>query len=202
MHPALTEIQSSPDFLEICPSSHIAIDLKYASSDNFMGTDVYGEFRRAFLHRKAHAMLMNAATELTSQRPGYKLLILDALRPRSIQRVLWSKVVGTTSEKYVANPEGRGSMHNYGLAVDLTVIDDHGKWLDMGAGFDDFRDISQPAFEEKFVRSGDLKPEHIRNRELLRHCMTKAGYKVISNEWWHFNALTRDQITSDYLIIE
>lgn len=202
MHPALTEIQSSKDFIEIQPSQTIAIDLKYATFDNFMGSNVYGEFRKAYLHREAFEKLMVAAAELEKQRPGHKLLILDALRPRSIQRVLWSKVVGTPSEKYVANPDGRGSMHNYGMAVDLTIIDADGRWLDMGAGFDDFREISQPSLEENFLRSGDLTRNQIANRELLRHCMFKAGFFGIGSEWWHFNAITRENLANGYTIIE
>lgn len=189
------------DFLEILPSERFSVDLKYASTDNFVGENIYGEFRRAFLHRIAFEKLQKAAENLSRRRFGHKLLILDALRPRSAQWVLWNKVSGTDSEKYVADPR-RGSLHNYGMAVDLTITTPTGQWLDMGSGFDDFRELSQPRFEDRFLANGDLTTAQVENRKLLRSCMEGAGFDSIPHEWWHFNALPADRVRSDFTILE
>lgn len=189
------------DFLEILPSERFSVDLKYASTDNFVGENIYGEFRRAFLHRIAFEKLQKAAENLSRRRFGHKLLILDALRPRSAQWVLWNKVAGTDSEKYVADPR-RGSLHNYGMAVDLTITTPTGQWLDMGSGFDDFRELSQPRFEDRFLANGDLTTAQVENRKLLRSCMEGAGFDSIPHEWWHFNALPADRVRSDFTILE
>lgn len=194
-------IQESKDFVEIHASEKVAIDLKYATTDNFMKKNVYQEFRQAFLHRLAFEKFEKAAAHLKKQKPGYKFLVLDALRPRSVQKILWSKVKGTPEEKYVANPD-KGSMHNFGLALDLTIIDENGKWLDMGSGFDDFRELSQPIKEDEFIEKGILTGHHMRNRLLLRESMQAGGFLTIKTEWWHFNAMTLDEARRDYKIIE
>lgn len=194
-------IMKSKDFIEILPSPQFAIDLKYATTDNFMGENVYKNFRQAFLHKMAFEKLEQASQALQKKKPKHKLLILDALRPRSVQEILWSKVKGTSSEKYVADP-AKGSMHNYGLAVDLTIIDENNQWLDMGSGFDDFRDLSQPILEDQFLQQGLLSERQKQNRLLLRAAMQSAGFLTIKTEWWHFNATTLDEAKKDFQIIE
>ena len=72
----------------------------------------------------------------------------------------------------------------------------------MGSGFDDFRDLSQPSLEEKFLASGELSAEHHANRLLLRSCMTDAGFLIIPHEWWHFEALPRADVRAGFRIIE
>ncbi len=201
MTDAISIVRSSKDFVELKPSAAVAIDLKYATPDNFIGEDVYKNFCHAFLHRFAFRKLEKAAEFLQRQKPQCKFLILDALRPRSVQRILWAKVKGTDEESYVADPD-KGSMHNYGMAVDLTVIDEKGQWLDMGSGFDDFRELSQPILEEKFLQSGMLTAKHRENRLLLRHSMEAGGFLSIKTEWWHFNAMTLDEARKDFQIIE
>jgi D-alanyl-D-alanine dipeptidase len=166
-----------------------------------MSKNVYGAFNEAFLHRVAAEKLKKAFVLLQQKRPGWKLLILDALRPRSIQRILWAHVVGTEQEGYVANPD-KGSVHNYGLAVDLTCVDESGSWVDMGSGFDYFHPISQPRFEEEFLKKGELSQAQWQNRLLLRHAMSEAGFLPLPHEWWHFDALSREEIRSGYKLIE
>jgi D-alanyl-D-alanine dipeptidase len=90
--PLLERLQRDPDFVDLHTLSVLSIDLKYASLDNFMGKNVYGDFNRAFLHRHAAEKLLKAAAVLRLIRPDWRLLVLDALRPRSIQRVLWKHV--------------------------------------------------------------------------------------------------------------
>jgi D-alanyl-D-alanine dipeptidase len=203
MNPILTleALRSDPDFVCLHGLPGIEIELKYASDDNFMSKNVYGGFDEAYLHRVAAEKLQKAVQHLQTQRPGWKFLILDALRPRSIQRVLWAHVVGTEQEGYVANPD-KGSVHNYGLAVDLTCIDEAGEWVNMGSGFDYFHRISQPRFEEEFLKSGELQREHWENRLVLRQAMTHAGFLQLPHEWWHFDALPREAIRTGFRLIE
>lgn len=190
-----------PEFKNLKSLPSVKVDLRYASTNNFMNKNVYGDFQETFLHERAFKMLKAASVELDRRQPGYKLIVFDALRPRRVQRILFSHVVGTPEEKYVANPD-RGGMHNYGFAVDLSIIDKTGKELDMGTPFDDFTDLSQPQLEEKFLKDGKLKPEHIQNRRLLREVMEKQGFKVLSHEWWHFDALPQDDVRKNYKIVE
>lgn len=194
-------LEKSKDFKEIKNSNLFVIELKYATKDNFMRENAYGTFTRAFLHTIAYEKLIKAAETLQRTHPNYKLLIYDALRPRSAQRTLWKHVVGTPEQKYVADPD-KGSIHNFGFAVDLTVIDEKGRPLDMGAGFDDFREISQPDQEQKYLASGDLSETQMKNRKLLRNSMVSAGYRTIAHEWWHFEALPREEVRKSYKIVE
>lgn len=197
----LASLRSDPDYVWLHDMPGILVELKYASTDNFMFKDVYGDFNEAFLHRVAADKLQRAVTLLQKERPGWKFLILDALRPRSIQRVLWAHVVGTDQEGYVADPD-KGSVHNYGLAVDLTCVDAAGEVVSMGSGFDYFHRISQPRYEEEFLKSGELSREHWQNRLVLRNTMSGAGFRPIPNEWWHFDALSREEIRAGFRLIE
>lgn len=197
----LSALRSDPDFVHLHGLSGVLIDLKYATQDNFMSKNVYGDFNEAFLHRVAADKLQKAVSFLKQERPSWSFLVLDALRPRSIQRVLWDHVVGTEQEDYVANPD-KGSVHNYGLAVDLTCVDETGEWVNMGSGFDFFHRISQPRFEEEFLKSGELKREHWENRMVLRRAMTQAGFHQLPHEWWHFDALPRAEIRNGFRLIE
>ncbi len=197
----ISNLENSKEYSEILKSSLFAIDLKYASKDNFMNENAYGDFTRAFLHKIAFEKLVRAAENLQIIHPGHKLLIYDALRPRSAQRTLWKHVVGTPEQKYVANPD-KGSIHNYGFAVDLTVIDARNLPLDMGAGFDDFREISQPDQEQKYLASGELTLNQHGHRLILRKAMVGAGYRAISHEWWHFEALPREEVRARFAIVE
>lgn len=198
---SLQYVLASRDFIELKPGPRWELDIRYASTNNFVGVDMYGEFNRAFLHHLSAVMLEKAADQLAASRPGFRFLIYDALRPRSIQRVLWSHVVGTEGEKYIGNPD-RGSMHNFGFAVDLTILNADGNALDMGAGFDDFRDIAQPQLEEQFLRLGLLTQAHVANRALLRGAMEDAGFTQLRHEWWHFDALPREEVRAKFAIVE
>lgn len=205
MPPTITEsmhfLMGSQDFVELKDSRDFRIDLRYGSTNNFVGHDMYGEFNRAFLHKIAADKLFAALTTLKKDHPEYSFIIFDALRPRSIQRILWKHVVGTNGERYIANPD-LGSLHNFGFAIDLSVLDEMGNELDMGAGFDDFRDIAQPQLEQKFLAAGDLTQKHITNRGILRHAMEGAGFRQLPHEWWHFDALPKDEVRQRFQIVE
>jgi D-alanyl-D-alanine dipeptidase len=198
---SLAFLANSPDFFELKSGDGLRIDLRYGSTNNFVGYDMYGPFTRAFLHKFTAGMLFAALKRIRAARPDHGFIIFDALRPRSVQRVLWKHVVGTEGEKYIANPD-LGSLHNFGFAVDLSVVDGAGRELDMGAGYDDFRPIAQPQLEEKFVREGLLTDAHMANRKFLRQAMESAGFIQLPHEWWHFDALPKAEVRARFQIVE
>jgi len=198
---SLSFLEASNDFVEITDGDDFKIDLRYGTTNNFVGHDMYGPFQKAFLHKVAADKLFKALELLKSHHPDHRFLIFDALRPRSIQRVLWSHVAGTPAERYIAKPEP-GSLHNFGFAVDLSILDGIGRELDMGAGYDDFRDIAQPQLEEKFIASGELTRQHFHNRMMLRSVMETAGFTQLAHEWWHFDALPRAEVKDRFKIVE
>jgi D-alanyl-D-alanine dipeptidase len=198
---SLAKLQSDSSYADLSAIPGVAIDLRYASTNNFTGVNLYGPFNRAFLHVAAAKKLRAAAINLQKARPGFKLLVLDALRPGSVQKELWDKVKGTAMQSYVMNP-AKGSIHSFGFAVDITVIDMEGKELDMGTAFDTFDNLSQPKFEEKFVREGRLTDAQLRNRHLLRNAMLDAGFTQLPIEWWHYEAEAADIVRKQYKIIE
>lgn len=198
---SLNFLNKNSDFIELHDGDGFRIDLRYASTNNFVGYDMYGPFRQAFLHRIAAAKLSDAFRILREKNPSFGFVIFDALRPRSVQRVLWDHVKGTEGESYIANPD-KGSLHNFGFAVDLSVIDGQGRELDMGAGYDDFRPIAQPKLENEFYAQGLLTDLQINNRRILRNAMEAAGFIQLAHEWWHFDALTRSEVSDSFQIVE
>ncbi len=189
------------DYVRLEEAAGIRVLLRYSTTDNFLGEDLYGDRVPALLHREAAARLQLGAAFLGAEAPGHSLLVWDALRPRSVQRRMWGRVAGTPAEGYVANPE-RGSVHNYGLAVDLTVVDARGRTLDMGTDYDDFRALAEPAREAEFLRSGRLSRAQRENRLLLRRAMLRAGFEPFSKEWWHFDAFPGWWVREHYSIVE
>ena len=179
----------------------IQIDLRYATANNFVGQNLYGNFREAKLHRLAFDKLKKANELLHRDHPELQLHVFDALRPLSVQKILFAKVAGTDQEKYVADP-ATGSVHNYGFAVDLTLANAEGHELDMGTGFDNFTPLAQPRFEEKMLKSGKLTSKQIENRLILRAAMLGAGFKIIPNEWWHFDALPIEELKAHFKLVE
>jgi D-alanyl-D-alanine dipeptidase len=198
---SLQAIAHDPDFVEIKDGAGVEVSLRYATTDNFVHADVYGGFTRAYLRRAGAAELAKAVAILGREHPGWKLLIWDALRPRSVQRIFWARVVGTPQQDYVANPD-RGSIHNFGLAVDLTLLDANGHQLDMGTGFDNFTDAARTDHEDALVTSGRLSEAEEANRLILRGLMTRAGFHTIPEEWWHFDALPPAEVKANYQIVE
>jgi len=198
---SLRSLAGNPEFVDLSTIPGIVVDLKYATTDNFMKENLYGDFRTAFLHRIAAEKLRVASAALRQLKPGWKLLVFDALRPRSVQRKLWDKVRGTAQQPYVANPE-KGSIHNFGFAVDLSLIDEDRKAVDMGSKFDDFSKLSEPGLEEEFLKAGKLNAAQVSNRRILRKVMTEAGFQQQPNEWWHYDALPAREVRVKYSIVE
>lgn len=189
------------NFCEIKASEQVALDMKYATDDNFMNQDIYKGFDRCFLSPLAAEMFSKACAVLKRDHPELQFLIWDTLRPRSIQAQFYDHLAGTPFQNYVAAPYP-GSLHNFGMAMDLTLQTRAGQQLDMGTGFDDFRDLAQPKLEKQFLGSGELTQEQLNNRLLLRGLLEDQGFKVLEHEWWHFNALPKDQVHGKHPVLE
>jgi D-alanyl-D-alanine dipeptidase len=118
-----------------------------------------------------------------------------------VQQRLWAYARANKQTEYVSNP-AKGSIHNYGFALDVTLADAHGRELDMGTPFDSFGPLSQPAQEERLLREGALSAAQVANRRLLRTAMQRAGFRQHPVEWWHFDAVPASAVRRDYPIIE
>lgn len=198
----MDKLQLSSDYVNVGEFLHVQIDLRYASCNNFTGENLYGEcLRQAYLHHHAAEKFRRAVDGLKREKPDWSFLILDALRPLSVQKRMWTFVENTPQQIYVANPQ-RGSIHNFGLAIDLTLMDESGREVDMGTTFDCFEDLAQPRFEEKFLQAGQLTQGQVQNRHLLRRLMAGAGFLAIPHEWWHFNAVEIAEARANYVMIE
>lgn len=182
----------------------VVVDLKYGSADNFMGVDVYGGLRRCFLAPAAAEKLAKARRWLETRAPGLTFVMWDCARPRRVQRIMWSLVEHTPSRHYVANPNTRtGSIHNYGCAADMSLWDTTtGQPVDMGTPYDYFGKLAEPRHELRFWKEGKLSSEQLANRLLLREVMLRAGFAIIANEWWHFNAFDNQTVRRSFAIIE
>jgi D-alanyl-D-alanine dipeptidase len=156
----------------------ILIDLKYATTDNFVHEKLY-DCPRCFLRADVAYALREVHREL--KRKGLGLKMFDCYRPLSIQWKLWNKV---PDPRYVADPR-KGSMHNRGSAVDLTLVDANGKELDMGTKFDFFG-------EEAYHDYTEHPREVLERRTLLKEIMAKHGFKAIRTEWWHYSYARRN----------
>jgi len=179
----------------------LRLHLYYATSANFMGKAVYKGITRAWLHPKAAAMLIKASLLLRKEHPHWHLLIYDAARPMSVQKTMWILVRGTKNINYISNPNHSGGLHNYGMAVDITIINEHGFPLPMGTPFDFFGPKAHINNEAFLLKSEQLTSEEYNNRLLLRRIMKKAGFHTIAYEWWHFNACSRSEARMKYPMI-
>ncbi|MCS7018477.1 MAG: M15 family metallopeptidase [Cytophagales bacterium] len=152
--------------------STFVLDVKYATQNNFTGEVLY-DCGKVFLRRKVAEDLVQAHQTVKAQ--GYRMKIFDGYRPLSVQWRMWQK---TPNKNYVADPR-KGSMHNRGCAVDLTLVDASGKELDMGTPYD------------FFGKEAHLDYPHNRqvqeNRKILQNAMKKHNFRTIKTEWWHFS---------------
>jgi D-alanyl-D-alanine dipeptidase len=186
-------IDQCADFRHLSSIAGIAVELRYASADNFVGRDLYAPFDCAWLHRDAAAALEKVVAWLALERPGCTALVLDALRPQRVQEQLWSALAGTNLQMYLAEPT-RGSIHSFGMALDVTLLDEHGNEFDMGTGFDDLSECSWPAREQALLAARQITEAHVANRQLLRNAMAQAGFVGIDSEWWHYDFGDRDLV--------
>jgi D-alanyl-D-alanine dipeptidase len=190
-------IAGHADFRHLSTIAGIAVDLRYAGPNNFIGRDLYSPYDCAWLHVIAAGALERVVAYLAQRRPDVRVLVLDALRPQRVQQELWDALAGTDLQLYLAEP-GRGSIHSFGMALDITLLDGAGAELDMGTGFDDMTELSHPALEEGFLARGDLTAEQVANRQLLRDAMFQAGFVGIRTEWWHFDCGDRNVVRATF----
>ncbi len=185
--------------------SDILVDLKYSSTDNFFGEDVYGILENAYLQNLPAEALKEANQSLKEMHPNLRLLIYDGARPHRIQTILWNKldtIPPKNRKNFVADPKD-GSIHNYGCAVDLTLFDlITNQAIDMGTKYDYFGPLAYPRLEEKMLLEGKLTSDQIANRRLLRDIMRNAGFSAITSEWWHFNYHSRKRAKELYEIVK
>ena len=193
------ERQGMVDVQKVDPS--IRVSLMYARADNFTGAVLYGDLRRAYLHPKAARALAKAQKRLKQLRPDLSLKIYDAARPMSIQQRMWDKVKHTPKYFYVSNPAHGGGLHNYGLAVDITLCRLNGDTISMGTKVDHMSRLSHIDKEAALERSGRISRQAVRNRRLLRQVMRYAGFKPLRTEWWHFNLVSRATAKKYYRVI-
>lgn len=148
-------------------------DVRYATTNNFTGRVLYAS--DTLLARRLVAERLAIAQRILRGQ-GLQLKVFDAYRPLSVQRLMWSIV---PDERYVADP-AKGSRHNRGCAVDLTICDSAGVELDMGTGYDEFTEKAAATYT-------DLPANVAANRALLLRVMNEAGFDVLPSEWWHFD---------------
>ena len=158
---------------------NILLDIRYATSNNFLNEPVYPA-ARCFVLEPVAIRLDSVQRELEARGLGLK--IFDGYRPHSVSRKMWQIL---PDDRYVANPE-KGSRHNRGAAVDLTLVDSSGLEMEMPTGFDDF--------SEKASHSYEQLPDHVKaNRNLLKEIMIKYGFKPLETEWWHYDLIGYDR---------
>ena len=193
----LEAVSSDPQFRHLSSIAGIAVDLRYATPDNFVGRDLYSPIDCAWLHRDAAVALEKAVAWLGERRPDHHLLVLDALRPQRVQQQLWDALQGTELLGYIAEPS-RGSIHSFGMALDITIVGPDGQELDMGTGFDDLSERSHPSLEVVLLEKGEITEEQVGHRRLLRDAMFQAGFFGINSEWWHFDCGDRVLVRQTY----
>lgn len=154
-------------------STDFVYDMKYATPDNFLKAKVY-DCDECYLRLKTVNALVEANKEFMEM--GYRIKLYDCYRPLTIQKRMWAIV---SNPVYVADPK-KGSIHNRGGAVDITLVDADGKELDMGTAFDHFGPEAAHSFKK-------LSAKIKRNRKLLKKVMEKHHFKIFDSEWWHYN---------------
>ncbi len=189
----IEHMADQPHFVRLQSLHGVRVDLRYVGSNNFAGRSLYGTLDCAWLRREAAAGLQAAAQWLHARRPGWTILVLDALRPQRVQEAIWKDVEGTPMQHYFAHP-GRGSIHSFGMAVDATLLGPEGLEADMGSGFDEMTPRSHPALHEQHLASGVLTPAQVQMRRWLADAMAHGGFHGLPNEWWHFDHGHRDRV--------
>lgn len=156
---------------DVVPS--LLFDVRNATPSNFANRVLYPN--DTLWARAATANALKVADSVAREH-GLRIKVFDAYRPLSVQRVMWSIV---PDERYVANP-AKGSRHNRGAALDVTLCDSTGADLDMGTAYDDFTERAHADYPH-------LPEAVLANRRLLRAIMDRAGFDVLPTEWWHYD---------------
>lgn len=173
------------DMVELTEEEGFILDIRYATDNNFTKKVIYG-CPKCFLHKSMYTELKKAQ-KIFQEEYGLSIKLFDCYRPRPAQERLWFIV---SDPRYVS-PPGQGSMHNRGLAVDLTLVDETGQELDMGTGFDFFG-------EEAHTDNTSLAQQVLDNRKILSETLELFNIKGIRTEWWHFSLRTDGVPLSDW----
>ncbi|GEM_PF-821252 len=175
--PPKEEGKRKPDLVELINlDPTFKLDIRYATSSNFVGKPVYAQ-ARAFLQRPAAEALVRVNKKLKEK--GYGLMIFDGYRPWYVTKFFWD-ITPEDKKKFVADPS-KGSRHNRGCAVDLTLYDlKTGMEVQMTGYFDEFSERSHPNYQ------GGTEEQRAA-RDLLRKMMESEGFTVYEEEWWHFD---------------
>jgi len=171
---------------EILPESGIVLDIRYATDNNFTEKQIY-DCPRCFLRQTVADKLLKLQKDI-NKRYGMSLKLFDCYRPRPAQQKLWDIV---PDARYVT-PPNKGSMHNRGLAVDITLVGDDGQELDMGTEYDFFG-------REAYTTNTDLPKDVLKNRKVLTQLMLIHGLKGIRTEWWHFSLKSEKADLDDWV---
>jgi D-alanyl-D-alanine dipeptidase len=165
-------------------SDDFVYDMKYATADNFLKSKVY-DCAECYLRFKTAKSLIQA--NYIFMKSGFKIKIYDCYRPIDVQKKMWAIVPNAT---YVANPV-KGSIHNRGGAVDITLVDKDSKELDMGTSFDFFGIEASHDYK-------NLSSDVIKNRKLLKKIMLENNFTSFDSEWWHYNLKnsSKDQLSN------
>lgn len=154
-------------------SKDFVFDMKYATADNFLKEKVY-PCDECFLRAKTVKALLEANKSFLAK--GFRIKLYDCYRPKAIQKKMWAIV---PDANFVANPK-KGSIHNRGGAVDISLVDSLGVEVNMGTKFDFFG-------EEASHKYQNLSEEILANRKFLKEIMLKHNFKSFDSEWWHYN---------------
>lgn len=155
----------------------VILDLRYASNNNVCGHKMYSH-PFCYLHEAAIEPLEKAIA--AAKNLGLKIKIWDGFRPIEVQKYMFDKFPSDDPNGgFVSNPDGGATPHCRGVAIDLTLVDSHGKELEMGTDFDEFSDLA-------FHNSHKISAQAQRNRLILLGLMTIAGWDYYSKEWWHY----------------
>ncbi len=160
-------------------STDFIYDMRYATTDNFLKAKVY-DCAECYLRLKTVKALVQANNAFLKK--GFRIKLYDCYRPLDIQKRMWAIVA---NPEYVANP-AKGSIHNRGGAVDISLVDNRGKELDMGTAFDFFG-------KEAGHNYINLPRKVLRNRMLLKNIMIENNFKIFNSEWWHYNLNNADK---------
>lgn len=182
----------------------IKIDLRYSTTNNFVGIDLYGDLDKIYAQYELAEKLKKAQDLLQELNSTLCLLVFDGVRPLHIQQTMWDTLDMPLFQKvkFLSNPVNH-SVHNYGVAVDLTIMDNTtNEELDMGTPYDYFGKLCQPSLEKYFLETGELTQEQLNNRVLLRKVMVEAGFRQLETEWWHYNSCSRWEAKEKYNVVE
>ena len=191
------DIAAGGDFVRLASIAGLAVDLRYAGTNNFAGRVLYRGIDCAWIRREAAAGLAQALAWLAAHAPARRLVVLDALRPQRVQEAIWRDHAGTEVEHYFAHP-ARGSVHSFGMAVDVTLRDGDGHEIDMGSAFDEMSLRSHPARHAELLARGELSAAHVAERETLARAMAAGGFRGIAIEWWHFDHGDVERVRRDF----